>query len=68
VRLANASAESIKLVTAALPDRELPAMYLLGEKYVKALHDLGSAQGSKTVVLPADLMKSLEGLLGGRRP
>ncbi len=68
VRLANASAESIKLVAAALPDRELPAMYLLGEKYVNALKELGSAEGSRTVVLPGDLLKSLEGLLGSRRP
>jgi hypothetical protein len=28
---------------------------------------LAGGQGSRTVVLPADLMKSLEGLLGGRR-
>ncbi|MEW5786603.1 MAG: SPFH domain-containing protein [Pseudomonadota bacterium] len=67
VRLANASAEAIKLITAAVPDRELPALYLLGEKYVAALKELANGQGSRTVVLPGDLMKSLEGLLGSRR-
>lgn len=67
VRLATASAEAIKLVALALPDKELPALYLLGEKYVSALKDLASAEGSRTVLLPGDLMKSLEGLLGGRK-
>ncbi|MBU1665610.1 MAG: SPFH/Band 7/PHB domain protein [Gammaproteobacteria bacterium] len=67
VRLATASAEAIKLVALALPDRELPALYLLGEKYVSALKSLASAEGSRTVILPGDLMKSLEGLLGSKK-
>ncbi len=67
VRLATASAEAIKLVSLALPDRELPALYLLGEKYVSALKSLASAEGSRTVILPGDLMKSLEGLLGSKK-
>ncbi len=67
VRLATASAEAIKLVALALPDKELPALYLLGEKYVGALKSLASAEGSRTVLLPGDLMKSLEGLLGSRK-
>lgn len=67
VRLATASAEAIKLVALALPDKELPALYLLGEKYVSALKSLASAEGSRTVILPGDLMKSLEGLLGSRK-
>lgn len=67
VRLATASAEAIKLVTLALPEKELPAMYLLGEKYITAIKDLAAADGSRTVLLPGDLMKSLEGILGNRR-
>lgn len=67
VRLATASAEAIKLVTLALPDKELPALYLLGEKYVSALKDLAGAEGSRTILLPGDLMKALEGVLGTRR-
>jgi regulator of protease activity HflC (stomatin/prohibitin superfamily) len=67
VRLATASAEAIRLIAGSLPDKELPALYLLGEKYVGALRDLASAEGSRTVLLPGDLMKSLEGLLGSRR-
>jgi regulator of protease activity HflC (stomatin/prohibitin superfamily) len=66
VRLAEASAESIRRITAAIPDKELPAMYLLGEKYIGALKEMASSSGSKTVMLPGDLVKSLEGLLGRR--
>lgn len=67
VRLATASAEAIKLVTLALPDKELPALYLLGEKYIVALKELAGSDGSRTVLLPGDLLKTLEGVLGGRR-
>ena len=67
VRLATASAEAIRLIAGSLPDKELPALYLLGEKYVGALKELASSEGSRTVLLPGDIMKSLEGLLGNRR-
>lgn len=67
VRLATASAEAIRLIAGSLPDKELPALYLLGEKYVGALRELASSEGSRTVLLPGDLMKSLESLLGSRR-
>jgi len=67
VRLATASAEAITLVTLALPDKELPALYLLGEKYVGALKDMATAEGSRTILLPGDLMKTLESVLGARR-
>ncbi len=67
VRLAEASAEAIRRIANGIAEKELPAYYLLGEKYVAALKELAAGQGSKTVVLPADLMKSLEALLGGRR-
>ncbi len=66
VRLAEASAEAIRRVTAAIPERELPALYMLGEKYIAAIKEVATSSGSKTVILPADLMKSLEGILGKR--
>jgi regulator of protease activity HflC (stomatin/prohibitin superfamily) len=64
VRLAEASAEAIRRISAAIPEKELPALYMLGEKYIGSLREMASAPGSKTVLLPGDLMKSLEGLLG----
>jgi regulator of protease activity HflC (stomatin/prohibitin superfamily) len=67
IRLATASAEAIRLVTDAIPDKELPALYLLGEKYITSIKELAASNGSKIVLLPADIMKSVEGLLGGRK-
>lgn len=64
VRMAEASAEAIRRIAAAIPEKELPAMFILGEKYIASLKEMASAPGSKTVLLPGDLMKSLEGLLG----
>lgn len=67
VRMAEASAEAIRRIAAAIPEKELPAMFILGEKYIASMKEMASAPGSKTILLPADLMKNLEGLLGGRR-
>jgi regulator of protease activity HflC (stomatin/prohibitin superfamily) len=67
VRLAEASAEAIRRIASAIPEKELPAYYLLGEKYVASLKEIAQSGSSKTLVLPGDLIKSLEGLLGGRR-
>jgi regulator of protease activity HflC (stomatin/prohibitin superfamily) len=67
VRLATASAEAIRRIAESLPEKELPALYLLGEKYIHALKELASQEGSRTVLLPGDLMKSLEALIGNRR-
>ena len=64
VRLAEASAEAIRRISAAIPDKELPALYMLGEKYIASLKEMASANGSKTVLLPGDIVRSLEGLLG----
>lgn len=67
VRLAEASAEAIRRVAAAIPEKELPALYMLGEKYIASIKEVATSGSSKTVILPADLMKTLEGMLGGRR-
>ncbi len=63
VTLAEASAESIRRVTASLGDQQLPMMYLLGEKYVAALQKLGDSPNAKIVVLPADLKDAVAGIL-----
>jgi regulator of protease activity HflC (stomatin/prohibitin superfamily) len=68
VRLAESSATAIATVSNAITDKELPALYLLGEKYIHALRDLGRSTNSKFIVLPADLQESLKGLLGRARP
>jgi regulator of protease activity HflC (stomatin/prohibitin superfamily) len=64
VTLAEASAEAIKRVAAAVGPGDLPAMYLLGEKYIMAMGRLADSQNAKTIVLPADIQDTLRGLLG----
>jgi len=67
VVLAEATREAIEKVTLAIQDKELPAVYLLGERYVEAVRDLAKSENSKLVVLPADLPTAVRGLMGGNR-
>ena len=64
VMLAEASAESIRRVSASIGDQGGPMMYLLGEKYIGALEKLGESGSAKIVVMPADLQETLRGLVG----
>ena len=61
--LAEASAEAIRRVAAAIGDQPGPMMYMLGEKYIAAIERMGSADSAKVVVLPADLQETVRGLL-----
>lgn len=63
VLLADASSTAIKKVTEAIADNSLPAMYLLGEKYVESLVKLGDSSNAKTIVYPADLQETIKGLI-----
>lgn len=64
VVLAQGAAEAIRKVTDAIPEREFPAYYLLGEKYVAAVKDMATSGNAKTILLPADIMQTVQGLLG----
>ncbi|WP_415035509.1 SPFH domain-containing protein [Azonexus sp.] len=64
VMLAEASAEAIRRVTAAIGQDTGPMAYLLGEKYIAAMERLGEKDNAKLVVLPADLQDAVRGLLG----
>ena len=65
VMLAEASAESIRRVTAAVGTETAPMLFLLGEKYIASLERMGSTDNAKIVVLPADLQEAVRGLIGG---
>lgn len=65
VMLAEASAESIRRVTAAIGSETAPMLFLLGEKYIASLERMGSTENAKVVVLPADLQEAVRGLIGG---
>jgi regulator of protease activity HflC (stomatin/prohibitin superfamily) len=64
VVLATASQKSITLVTQAIGDKEMPVIYLLGEKYVKSLQELAKSNNEKTIVFPADIPAAIRGLMG----
>ncbi|CAN5906288.1 SPFH domain-containing protein [soil metagenome] len=68
ITLASGASEAIKKVTDAISDRDLPAYFLLGERYIMAIKDLAASPSSKTVVLPADLIQAVQGLMGRSRP
>lgn len=67
VVLAEATKEALEKVSAAISDKELPATFLLGERYVEAIKALSDSDNSKLVVLPADLPAAVRGLMGTSR-
>ncbi len=64
VILAEASKRSINLVTDAIGEKEMPVVYLLGEKYISSLQNLSDSDNSKFVVFPADIPAAIKGLMG----
>ncbi len=64
ILLAQGSAKAIECVAEALQGKDLPVTYLLGEKYIEAMRDLAESDNAKTVVIPADLIHAVKGMLG----
>ena len=64
VALANASAEAIKMISENIQDKELPAMFLLGDRYINSLEKISESPNSKFVIYPADLQGAIKGMLG----
>lgn len=62
--LAEATKEAIQKVQEGISGQELPALYLLGEKYISTLQEIGKSSNSKVVVLPADLPAAMQGMFG----
>lgn len=62
ILLAEASAKAITQVSESIQG-ELPVMYLLGERYIKAIKELAASGNAKTVVYPADLQQTIRGIL-----
>ena len=62
--LANASAEAIRMISDNIKDQELPAMFLLGDRYINSLEQISKSANSKFVIYPADLQGAIKGMLG----
>ncbi|WP_372844144.1 SPFH domain-containing protein [Psychrobacter sp.] len=66
VVLAKGSEESIRLITAAMGEEEMPIVYLLGEQYIKSIRQLAESDNTKMVVLPADILSTIKGMVGDK--
>jgi len=66
IKLAEASAKAIKMVAEEIQERQLPAMFLLGERYVEGIKTLSASPNAKMIVLPADLQAAIQGIFGGK--
>ncbi|MGB1310727.1 MAG: SPFH domain-containing protein, partial [Leucothrix sp.] len=64
VILAEASKQSIEMVSSAIGENEIPVVYLLGEKYIGSLEKLAESDNSKSIVFPADIPAAVKGLMG----
>lgn len=64
IALANASGEAIDIISRNIQDKELPAMFLLGDRYIASLEQISKSQNSKFVIYPADLQSAVKGILG----
>jgi len=62
--LADASAEAIRMISENIQDKELPAMFLLGDRYINSLEKISQSDNSKFVIYPADLQGAIKGMLG----
>ncbi len=58
----------LKWSASAVGDKEIPVAYLLGEQYVKAMQDMAKSNNAKTVVLPADVLNTIRGVMGRNNP
>ena len=67
VVLAEATKAALTKVSDAIQDKELPAMYLLGEKYVEAMRQMGQSDNAKIVVLPADIPAAVRGIMNNTK-
>lgn len=66
VVLAKGSEESIRLIASAMDGKEAPVIYLLGEQYIKAMNELAKSDNGKTIVLPADILNAVKGMVGDK--
>jgi regulator of protease activity HflC (stomatin/prohibitin superfamily) len=64
ITLANASAEAIRMISQNIQDKELPAMFLLGDRYINSLEKISHSANSKLVIYPADLQGAIKSMLG----
>ena len=63
VVLAEASQRAIQKIAGAIEGDDLPAMFILGERYIEAVKQLSASPNSKLVLLPADIPSAVRGII-----
>jgi regulator of protease activity HflC (stomatin/prohibitin superfamily) len=61
--LANASSEAIRKIREAVGNEELPAYFLLADRYIESIRKLSESGNTKFMLLPADIMTAVKGLI-----
>jgi regulator of protease activity HflC (stomatin/prohibitin superfamily) len=64
ISLANASATAIEMIADSVQEKELPAMFLLGDRYINTLEKMTQSPNSKFVIYPADIQGAIKGMVG----
>ena len=64
VALARASSKAIEMISEQIGEKELPAMFLLGDRYINSMEKLSSSDNSKIIIYPADIQATIKGMLG----
>ena len=64
ISLADASAQAMKMIAEATDGKELPAMFLLGDRYINTLEKMTQSPNAKFVIYPADIQAAIKGMLG----
>ena len=54
----------MEMIADATDGKELPAMFLLGDRYINTLEKMSHSPNSKFIVYPADIQVAIKGLLG----
>ena len=67
VVLAEATKSALTKVNEAIQDKELPAMYLLGDKYIDAMKSMSKSSNAKLIVLPADIPAAVRGIMNNTK-
>lgn len=63
---AMASAESMRIIGDAVKDSNASATFLLGDRYIQAMHKLSASDNSKIVVMPGDVVSAVKALVSGK--
>lgn len=61
--LAEATERILQKLSKAVGENRLPAEFMLGKQYIEVLEKLAASDNSKLVVLPPDILKSIQNIL-----